>query len=710
MVTPQLTMHRLDEGGVLVHGDRVSRLLTGALYERLVELLDGRWTVEAIVERLEDEHPPASVYYALARLQSLGFVVDTAIRRDLAVDLRVIDGVAADWMRDLEAVGVRCSRNADLTLVLTASYLDDRLAEINARALASGRPWVLCRPFGTILWFGPRFDPATTACWECLRQRLRRNLPIDAYLAQRSSLPGPQLPSAEMRRVAAGVLGTQLARMAGAREAARPESDLVKLDLITLETTRHPVSRRPQCARCGDPSLYGRRPGREIVFAPGTISVVADGGLRAVSPRETLARWSRLVDPLTGVVPALERIDEGSPGLHVYATGANLANPGESWRSLRRSLRSSSGGKGFTDDQARASAIGEAVERYSGLFEGDEPRVRTSLRALGDTGIHPNRCMLFSRRQLDAGDSADGGMWGLDRTPGPFDDAEPEDWTPVWSFTERRVKYLPTGLLFFRHRAEGITPKVIGDSNGNAAGNTVEEAILQGFFELVERDSTAIWWYNRLRRPAVRLDTLDAPEWPALRREYERLGREVWMLDLTGDLGVPVFAAVSRRTDPGPESIVLGLGAHLDARIAAVRALSEMNQMLVTIDAQGAESSAREGLGAWLSGARLAEHEYLAPSAQEARSLESFRTPLPGDLRDTVLWCQALVERHGMELLVLDQTRPDVELPVVKVIVPGLRHFRARFAPGRLYDVPVSLGWMRHPLPEDALNPTPFFL
>jgi ribosomal protein S12 methylthiotransferase accessory factor len=40
------------------------------------------------------------------------------------------------------------------------------------------------------------------------------------------------------------------------------------------------------------------------------------------------------------------------------------------------------------------------------------------------------------------------------------------------------------------------------DSNGNAAGNTLEEAtILQGFVELIERDSVALWWYNRLRRP-----------------------------------------------------------------------------------------------------------------------------------------------------------------------------------------------------------------
>jgi oxazoline/thiazoline synthase len=64
-----------------------------------------------------------------------------------------------------------------------------------------------------------------------------------------------------------------------------------------------------------------------------------------------------------------------------------------------------------------------------------------------------------------------------------------------------------------------------------------------------------------------------------------------------------------------------------------------------------------------------------------------------------------LAERHGLDFLVLDQTRPDIGVPVVRVIVPGLRHFYRRFGPGRLYDVPVKLGWRKGPLPESDLNP-----
>ena len=68
------------------------------------------------------------------------------------------------------------------------------------------------------------------------------------------------------------------------------------------------------------------------------------------------------------------------------------------------------------------------------------------------------------------------------------------------------------------------------------------------------------------------------------------------------------------------------------------------------------------------------------------------------------------MEEAGLEVLRLELTRSDVGVPVVTMIVPGLRSFYARFAPGRLFDVPVSLGWLREPTPERILNAVPFLL
>ncbi|MGW2246881.1 YcaO-like family protein, partial [Streptomyces hirsutus] len=109
---------------------------------------------------------------------------------------------------------------------------------------------------------------------------------------------------------------------------------------------------------------------------------------------------------------------------------------------------------------------------------------------------------------------------------------------------------------------------------------------------------------------------------------------------------------------------------------------------------------------------RTDEQPHLLPdAAQSARAPGAWRwSGRNDDLLTDVEEMRALVAAHGLELLVLDQTRPDVGIPAVKVLVPGLRPFYARFAPGRLYDVPVSLGHFARPLAYEQLNPVPLLL
>jgi ribosomal protein S12 methylthiotransferase accessory factor len=227
----------------------------------------------------------------------------------------------------------------------------------------------------------------------------------------------------------------------------------------------------------------------------------------------------------------------------------------------------------------------------------------------------------------------------------------------------------------------------------------------------VERDAVALWWYNRLRKPGVSWETFGEPYFIDLVRHYQTLGRETWALDLTSDLGIPAFAAVSRRPAAPEERILFGLGCHLDPRIALQRAFAEMNQMLSL--AQDDESKLVIGDSetlCWLKTSTLASQPYMAPDGTiPNKRREDYTSLCTGDLLEDIRLCRRIVEDRGMEVLVLDQTRPDVNMPVVKVIVPGLRHFWARFAPGRLYDIPVQMGWQKRPLAEEELNPIPIF-
>ena len=155
----------------------------------------------------------------------------------------------------------------------------------------------------------------------------------------------------------------------------------------------------------------------------------------------------------------------------------------------------------------------------------------------------PNDVLLFSDAQYPAGRGrmTDPIRGAISCRPHSIRSAEIE-WSPVWSLRDQRFKYLPTSLLYFFYQGPG---QINADSNGCAAGNTLAEAIVQGFLELVERDAYAIWWYNRLQRPQVDLGQFDDSYIRDLQAQLAETGRRLWVLDITSDLGIPSFVAIA---------------------------------------------------------------------------------------------------------------------------------------------------------------------
>ena len=101
----------------------------------------------------------------------------------------------------------------------------------------------------------------------------------------------------------------------------------------------------------------------------------------------------------------------------------------------------------------------------------------------------------------------------------------------------------------------------------------------------------------------------------------------------------------------------------------------------------------------------LRDHVYVRPQGKAAVRRARFPKFARLDRREQVRACVALAKRHGLDFLVLDQTRPDIGVPVARVIVPGLRPYHRRFAPGRIYDVPIKLGLRKRALLESEFNP-----
>ncbi|MFD5427833.1 TOMM precursor leader peptide-binding protein [Streptomyces sp. NPDC127084] len=727
--------------GVYLLSERGTTVLRGQQAVALAPLLDGTRTLPAVIAEASSAVTAAEagrVIAALARADLIGYRdpgADSAAEAywELAgiggpsvaaavaatpvqvVPLGRTDGAAA--RAECLAAGLALAASVDTAafgLVLCDDYLDPALTEVDAGYRAAGRPWLLARPCGPEVWVGPVFGMDGGPCWSCLAHRLRGHRSSEAPVRHALGLPGPvPLPEASLTAVRMMGLHTTVLETLKWAAGMRYEGQgaVCVLDTRTLRSRHHPVAQRPQCPECGDPGLVAGQVCRPVALASRPKAGETGSNHRALPPGEVLARYRHLVDPVTGVVSSL-RPSPGTPdGLNRWVSGRNLAWRGHS----AAGLRAHSGGKGITPEEAQAGALCEALERYCGTRQWDEPVIRDSYRALGGEAVHPNSVQLFADRQFRDRDRWNARHSATHAVPPPFDEEASREWTPVWSLTEGRHRLLPTSMLYFGSGPDGIEHAPWADSNGNAAGASLEDAVVQGFLELVERDAVALWWYNRLRRPAVDLDAFGEPWLAKARSAYGKTGRSLWVLDLTADFGIPVMAAVSRIHGP-EQRVSFGFGAHFDPRLALRRAVTEMYQLLPPPEAGPGEPLPRSPgmpteLLEWWRKATVENQPYVLPDpSQSAKTPGDYAYAPRADLRADVAAAESAVRARGMELLVLDQTRPDVGLPVVKVVVPGLRHFWTRFAPGRLFDVPVEMGWCDRATPYEELNPVSLFV
>ena len=746
----------LDDDTVILSSETDSTVLTGERYVRVLSEIDEHGlSMDALAENLKECMTPMDVFMAIQILETKGYLTEATpqipeaacsywntqgmdvprlsnILQSKTISLEFVGVEPLPIFRNtFESLGIHISKKGSLTLVVTDDYAHPDLTEFNRNAIAEQHPWMLVKPVGVEIWFGPMFIPGKTGCWECLHQRLEINFPIYSfYQTQKDTNARPPKPLSGLPLtfgIGADLAALEIVKWLYHGKNEHLEGRLVSFDTQALKTESHELVKRPQCHTCGDGVAHQLKPvilEKESLPAQDGLDrknrLDRLGGYREISPEETLRKYFRHVSPITGVVQELKPYHRmnGAPVFN-FSSGHNLAFRSKNLFWLNQHIRSASGGKGKTPEQAKTGALCEAIERYSLAYQGDEHFIRSTFEALGDKAIHPNTCMNYSDRQFENRLTINrdfSHFYAL--VPIPFETSRTMEWVPVYSLTEKTFKYLPASFCYAQYPAEDEHhPFAFPDSNGCAAGNSIEEAILQGFLELVERDSVAQWWYNCLRKPGVDLTSWNNSYFTRLQDFYHSRQRSLYVLDLTADLGIPTFGALSHRQDGDPQNVVFGFGAHVDAEIALERALVELNQLLPIANVPEAQRAKGEYLTRdrnfvnWLNEASLEKMPYLAPDPDiPPKRTEDFTPLCPPTIPDSVRLCIRKAEERGLETLVLDLTRPDIGLPVVKVIVPGMRHFWPRLGPGRLYDVPFEMGLLDRKLKEDELNPIGLFI
>ncbi len=597
----------------------------------------------------------------------------------VALSRAVSDEAAVRWARSLAA-------GSGLTVVFCDDYLDPRLAPIDAQQRASGRPWLLVKPTGEQAMAGPVFDAAAGPCWHCLAHRWLRNRPALAWWQSRHGSEENGLP------VLAGaeLVAERLDRLLPLARQILAQTD--DAQLRTLDSfDAHFVAVRPQCPHCGTPDLVARRQRERVVLAPGLPTASHDGGWRTVPASVTVERLMRHVSPFTGAIARIVPLNAEAEGALTVYRSEIFRTPPPGDEKLPGVLTQVCLGKGMSMAQSRASALCEAAERHSAFFQGDEAWVVAPAAELDAPCIEPQALALFSDRQRESF-HAHKPPHAVAPSVSPHE--APTWWAPAWSLTADARRYLPLGFCFANAPVQSHF-HVGWTSNGCAAGNTREEAILQGFLELVERDAAAVWWYGRHRRPAIALGSLPGE---ILQRIERTCGPrwERWALDITHDFGIPVVVAVGRHLDTGAWAV--GFGCSPDRGLACERALTEMSQLIAagkSFSVPDAEAGGQEAPAFLLKAG--AAPVAAAPAAR-------------ADIAEEIRRCVGTAASLGLETIVLDHTRPDLPLCTVKVVVPGLCHIWPELGNPRLYRVPVALGWRDTPLDESELNPQALYV
>lgn len=596
----------------------------------------------------------------------------------IALSKAVDAGSASRWAQALPD-------GTELSLVFCDDYLDPRLAAIDAEQRASGRPWLLVKPTGEQAMVGPVFR-ASGPCWHCLAHRWLRNRPARAWWQSRHGSADSSAPV----HAGTGLVGERLGQLLPlALEIVTHAGDAQVRTLDSPEP--HFVAVRPQCPHCGTPGLVARKQREPIVLAPGLPTASHDGGWRTVPASVTVERLMRHVSPLTGAVARIVPLNAEAEGALTVYRSEIFRTPPAGDDELPGALTQVCLGKGMSMEQSRASALCEAAERHCAFFQGDEAWLIAPAADLDAPCIEPQALALFSERQRERFDTH---KPPHAVAPSAAMEQQPSWWTPAWSLTADERRYLPLAFCFANAPAQSQL-HVGWTSNGCAAGNTREEAILQGFLELVERDAAAVWWYGRHRRPAIGLDGLPGD---ILQRIERTCGPrwERWVLDITHDFGIPVVVAVGRHLDTGAWAV--GFGCSPDRALACERALTEMSQLIAAGKsfAVPAAESGEEGAPAFL----MPEGTAPVSAAPAART----------DIADEIRRCVGIAASLGLETIVLDHTRPDLPLCTVKVVVPGLCHIWPELGNPRLYRVPVALGWRDTPMRESDLNPQALYV
>lgn len=585
---------------------------------------------------------------------------------------------------------------------------------INRASLELGIPAVFGEIWGHRLLAGPLVLPGEGACLLCWKMRsaacqeeFKDVMAYEEYLDRQRQ---PEMHRRPAFPVAAPVLGGILAMeilkttLAFGRPALAGR--IQEIDLLSSESTFHPLLQRPDCPACKKKT-------------PGPQQPALDHLKETAIPNQDPVRLGRmLVSRHCGIVRGFQQVmkDPGEPRLPLVYR-AELAN--HRFLEEKEEAFIVSSGKGMTAQESRMSALGEALERYCASAWSDENIVYKRREELEGPSLDPRRLVLFRPEQYASLKYA------------PYQESSRLGWVPARSLASGEQVWVPALAAFMaydvRSPEEFLFPIT---SNGLAAGPSLPRAILSAVYEVLERDAFLAMWLHSLPCQRISPFSHPQPEVQGLCHSYARRRVAMELYRIPMDHSCHVFAGIafSEGGPDGPASVV-GLGADLDPVRAARSAVLEVSQVRPALRIRMREAETRRHIQELVDDpsrvATLEDHDLLyADSSTTAcfdflrrRPLEEFDWDQKQG-HDPVEDLSRLTDElrgQGSDILYCNLTTSEVQplgIHVVRAIVPDYQPIyfgrqERRIGGERLFELPRRLGIRPDRAGLDDLNPNP---
>jgi ribosomal protein S12 methylthiotransferase accessory factor len=371
---------------------------------------------------------------------------------------------------------------------------------------------------------------------------------------------------------------------------------------------------------------------------------------KALTPEQTIERFYKKLDGFDiKILSEVRRIDNGRLDIPVYFSVCT--DEAQALTGTKKQM-----GKGASPIQSKASACMELAERFSFFsFKANEDNfVRGDYQSLAAEG-YPLLDSSVLLKSVEDENLRPAELQSL------LEDI-PLQWTWATNISRDEQVLVPFSWFY-----------AINEFNGPSAGNTIEEAALQGISEIVERHVCSLINQHKLMTPAIDQQSIEDPVARELIRKFKAHDIELYLNDFSLDTGLCSVGAlaIDRSTFPDLSEIVFTAGTTPGPEKAIIRAVTEVAQLAG--DFNSGSNYVASGLPKPLS---MDEVRYLTETAAQV-SLKEMNDISDDNMKIELDNCIEALKRIDMEILMIDVTHPLLDIPALYTIVPGA-HFRER--------------------------------